>query len=297
MSIAELIISIANKVKGIKDNVLAAYDVIERKGGVIPEEKNISNLQGAIEQLGGYTGHIDEVGLRAIGWRDEDIEWIKTRVDWMAEDDELYKVPQKLIDIYNENGRTWNGELITAHKSQPYYRWCPYFETTEEPSPTNGLRHNNAYYIIGFPKLNFIGQNFYNFFTNCKCLKFIPEWKVSSDSLKDIPITVIVYPLNTANLSCTINSPIIRIARNVFGTTKISESIYLKELKLEHAYGTCDFYRAVSLPKEEILYMITHSAGNTATITLDPFLLEKMQADVDVQNALNDFPNITLTTK
>ena len=48
MSIAELITSIANKVKGIKDNVLAAYDAVASKNGEVPSEKTIENLPNAI---------------------------------------------------------------------------------------------------------------------------------------------------------------------------------------------------------------------------------------------------------
>jgi hypothetical protein len=51
MSIAELIISIANKAKGIKDNVLAAYDVIASKNGEVPSEKTMENLPAAISSM------------------------------------------------------------------------------------------------------------------------------------------------------------------------------------------------------------------------------------------------------
>jgi hypothetical protein len=51
MSIAELLISIANKIKGIKDNVLAAYDAIAVKGGEVPEEKSTENLPATISKL------------------------------------------------------------------------------------------------------------------------------------------------------------------------------------------------------------------------------------------------------
>lgn len=53
MSISELVISIANKIKGIKDNVLAAYDAIASKGGEVPEEKTIANLPAAIASTQG----------------------------------------------------------------------------------------------------------------------------------------------------------------------------------------------------------------------------------------------------
>lgn len=51
MNIAELLTSIATKIKGIKDNVLAAYDAIEVKGGEIPEEKTMENLPNAVESI------------------------------------------------------------------------------------------------------------------------------------------------------------------------------------------------------------------------------------------------------
>lgn len=51
MSIAELLTSLATKIKGIKDNVLAAYDAIEVKGGEIPEEKSTENLPATISKL------------------------------------------------------------------------------------------------------------------------------------------------------------------------------------------------------------------------------------------------------
>lgn len=288
------------QIERLRKGVNSAYEAIKQKGGITPADLTLAGIPAAIGSISAsavnYTGNVDKEGLSAIGWRNEDIEWLKTRVDWMAEDDELYKVPQKLIDVYIENGRTWNGELITAHKSQPYYRWCPYFEPNEMPSSTNGLRHNNAYYIIGFPKLNFPSYEFYNFFTNCQSLKFIPEWCISSCDISS-PVTEITFNHRDVNLNTKILSSVIRIIKNAFGTFSAPNSIYLKELKLVHAYGNCDFYMAVNLPKEEILYMIEESDGNPATITLDPFLLERMQADANVQNALNNYPNITLTTK
>jgi surface protein len=48
MSIAELITSIANNVKGIKDNVLASYDAVANKNGEVPSEKTMENLPAAI---------------------------------------------------------------------------------------------------------------------------------------------------------------------------------------------------------------------------------------------------------
>jgi hypothetical protein len=51
MSIAELLISIANKMKSIKNNVLAAYDIVEKKGGIVPVEQTILGLPDAISSI------------------------------------------------------------------------------------------------------------------------------------------------------------------------------------------------------------------------------------------------------
>jgi hypothetical protein len=51
MSISESLKSIKGKINGIKDNVLAAYDAVEVKGGTLPEEKSTANLPNAIGSI------------------------------------------------------------------------------------------------------------------------------------------------------------------------------------------------------------------------------------------------------
>lgn len=51
MSIAELLISIANKMKSIKNNVLAAYDAVASKDGKVPIDKTTTNLVAAINSI------------------------------------------------------------------------------------------------------------------------------------------------------------------------------------------------------------------------------------------------------
>jgi hypothetical protein len=80
MSIAELIISIANKVKGIKDNVLAAYDAIASKGGEVPSEKTMENLPTAISSM--PLGMYDQ--LEEVGWTKEQIQDLKDEANLEA---------------------------------------------------------------------------------------------------------------------------------------------------------------------------------------------------------------------
>lgn len=50
-----------------------------------------------------YTGSVDEEGLRSIGWNDEDIQYLKDNICWMAEDDPFYMVSDADKFVYDNN--------------------------------------------------------------------------------------------------------------------------------------------------------------------------------------------------
>lgn len=72
MSISELLKSIKDKIKGIKDGILAAYDVIAERGGET-EVKTMENLPNAIRAI--PKGLYDQ--LEDAGWTKEQIEYLK----------------------------------------------------------------------------------------------------------------------------------------------------------------------------------------------------------------------------
>lgn len=86
MSIAELIISIANKVKGIKDNVLAAYEIIENAGfdtknkkveelpSVVSKAINKATMISRGGELGNRTLFIDFDGTPLFAYEPEEIQ-------------------------------------------------------------------------------------------------------------------------------------------------------------------------------------------------------------------------------
>lgn len=86
MSIAKLIISIANKVKSIKDNVLAAYNIIEEAGFDVKNKKTEelpSVVQGAINkamwmnrggELGDHTIFVDFDGTLLYAFTQDEIQ-------------------------------------------------------------------------------------------------------------------------------------------------------------------------------------------------------------------------------
>ena len=103
------------KLEANRANIVAA---INSKGGELAENAGLAACPEAISQLssaGGtalWTGHVDEAGLRYIGWDDEDIANLKANICWNEEDDADYAVPQDHKDLWDAcekvvvNGRT-----------------------------------------------------------------------------------------------------------------------------------------------------------------------------------------------
>ena len=92
------------KLEANRANIVAA---INSKGGELAENAGLAACPEAISQLssaGGttlWTGHVDEAGLRYIGWDDEDIANLKANICWDEEDDGLYAVPQDHKDLWD----------------------------------------------------------------------------------------------------------------------------------------------------------------------------------------------------
>ena len=92
---------------------------------------NKDEILTAIEaaSMRSFSGHLDEIGLAQIGWGEDDISWFRKRVDWDASMDDAMKVPQELIDAYNEyknqHGGVVDSGFYTEHKGQWYFRYAP----------------------------------------------------------------------------------------------------------------------------------------------------------------------------
>lgn len=92
----------AQKLQAVVNSKAAIKAAIEAKG-VADVGDVLSTYAEKIASIssGGWTGHADEVGLKAIGWTDEDIAYYqKYGVNWNEEDDAYHKVPQENIDLY-----------------------------------------------------------------------------------------------------------------------------------------------------------------------------------------------------
>ena len=92
------------KLEANRANIVAA---INSKGGELAENAGLAACPEAISQLGSaggttlWTGHVDEAGLRYIGWDDADIANLKANICWDEEDDAAYVVPQDHKDLWD----------------------------------------------------------------------------------------------------------------------------------------------------------------------------------------------------
>jgi hypothetical protein len=283
------------------------YEAVEEKGGTIPAEQTAANLPDAIESIptgGGYTGHVDEVGLRAIGWIDRDIEWLKSVKDWNEEDDDLYKVPQELIDAYISAGNTWSEALSQTNSAKWWFIY----------RPRGGERQQFANNEI------------------CLFLKYVPNyetwpwtemraWGYGAKGVVINNVTVFNY-MNMWNSSPSIiqvnttaqilggwgfmrNNSQVREIRGILDCSQADFSdtssslnscsglsvIWIKNL------NTNVRIKSRCLSKECILYMINNAlTANAITITLDQYVYQYggMSTDADVLAALANHPNVTL---
>lgn len=110
--------AIADELTKLENNRANIVRAINSKGGELAENAGLAACPEAIAGLssaGGttlWTGHVDEAGLRYIGWDDDDIANLKANICWDEEDDALYAVPQDHKDLWDAcekvvvNGRT-----------------------------------------------------------------------------------------------------------------------------------------------------------------------------------------------
>lgn len=63
MSIAELLISIANKLAGVRNEINRVFSLIKQKGGIVPYERKLSNLFDAVNSLGQREMDVNDINF------------------------------------------------------------------------------------------------------------------------------------------------------------------------------------------------------------------------------------------
>ena len=199
-----------------------------------------------------------------------------------------------LIDIYAANGG-WNNDLLFAHKSQPYFTWSPYFDTTGISVDASHLRHYNAYYMIGMPRFEFYTRmgNSYRMFENCYSLRFINSGTIQTSGLELAncysikKFSIAVGPGNRMNLPNCFNLETLPEHGTNGYQIQLTTTTKLSDFKVGGIYGNCSFAGVPLLTKESLIYAIEHaSQSGTQTITLTAERYTTLSADPDVEAAL-----------
>jgi hypothetical protein len=164
--------------QGVQD-IIAAMPSTD---GLATEEnatENKDDILAAIEAaaMRSFSGHLDEIGLAQIGWGEDDIAWFRKRVDWDASMDEAMKVPQELIDAYNDykdqHGGVVDSGFYTEHKGQWYFRYAPVV------SSYSWAILQNAPYMLACPAAYYqLRADFA--FNGSNALRYIPDLKLPS---------------------------------------------------------------------------------------------------------------------
>lgn len=307
-------IKAAIEAKGVSDvgDVLSAY----------PDK--IASIKS-----GGYTGHADAEGLKAIGWTDEDIQYYQENgVDWNEEEDKYHKVPQNNIDLYG---------VLTIYNIQDYkYRiiYLPKIDTSGVVSMKD--KFMMCRFMIAVPQLNTsIATDMSGMFSGCQNLKSIPLFDTSNvtnmehmfdmcSNLKSIPlfdtsnvtnmsgmfmntsIQTSLPPLDTSNVTnmenmfsnCNINAiPFLNVSNAIKITNILTHNYTIQTANLYGLRASIKIDVSQLLTKESLLYIIQNAAPTEPIIiTLSAYCYNKYNADPDVVAALSKQPNVSLAS-
>jgi len=301
--------TIKQAILALKSRVADAFAAVEAKGGTLPATQDTANLPAAIASIpsGGnspFTGHVDEVGLRAIGWIDRDIEWLESVKNWNEEDDDCYKVPQELIDAYVAAGNTWS-EVLSQDNSK--YWWFRY-------RPRGGERGAFATTANAFCMYLIAVANYETWpWDECRNLGGSARFIVANniDSLKSINMwsysPAVIYVNTTSALvdgwGSFRNNAMIQEVHGVLDCKNAGFSAVIftfdscSNLRIIWIKNLSSSIRIMSyvLAKECVLYMINNEASSSAiTITIRNLAYNQYAADADIVAALSNHPNVTL---
>jgi len=189
----------AQKLQAVVNSKAAIKAAIEAKG-VADVGDVLSAYPDKIASIssGGWTGHADEAGLKAIGWTDDDIAYYqKHGVNWNEEDDKYHLVPEDNKALYGviniDNIENYKDILVYMPKidtssvtnmSKMFYDCyslvsVPLFDTSSVT--TMGSMFYNCYSLVSVPLFNTSSvTGMYNMFYNCYSLVSVPLFNTSS---------------------------------------------------------------------------------------------------------------------
>ena len=192
--------TIADKASKLLDTKQQIAAAIEEKTGK-PAGDVFASYPDQILQIpsGGWTGHADEVGLKAIGWTDEDIAYYqKYGVNWNEEDDQYHLVPEDNKALYG----VLTASNISAYKDRIVY--LPKIDTSTKRSLNSTFSGCNL--LVAIPMLDTSRcTSMRGTFVSCSSLVLIPPLNTSNVEdmdamLRDCSSLVFIPPLNTSKV-------------------------------------------------------------------------------------------------
>lgn len=300
--------TIKQAIENLKGRIADAYTEVVNKGGTLPATQDSTNLPAAIGSIpsggGSYTGHIDETGLRAIGWIDRDIEWLESVKDWNEEDDDLYKVPQELIDAYVAAGNTWSEALSQTNAGKWWFKYRP--RGGEREVFANNEICLWLMYIPNYETWPWIEMRAWGYtgktvvINNVTSFKQIDMWN-NSPSIIQVNTTAQIiggWGFMRNNSQVREIRGILDCSQTDFSSTSntLNSCFALSVIWIKNL-NTNICIKSRCLSKECILYMINNAlTTNAITITLDQYVYQYggMSADADILAALANHPNVTL---
>lgn len=176
------------KLEANRANIVAA---INSKGGELAENAGLAACPEAIAGLSGggsttsWTGHVDEAGLRYIGWNDEDIANLKANICWDEEDDGLYAVPQDHKDLWDACEK-----VVVAGRTMLAYSAYQQLYTKKETImflPMIDMRNNTNYSVfdgwtclVALPAIDLYIPNYVAIFRACSRLLYLDNISIVS---------------------------------------------------------------------------------------------------------------------
>lgn len=323
----------AQKLQAVVNSKAAIKAAIEAKG-VADVGDVLSTYPEKIASIssGGWTGHADEAGLKAIGWTDNDIAYYqKYGVNWNEEDDVYHKVPQDNINLYGvltaSNISTYKDRIVylpkidTSGKTDMtgMFQGCNIMVAIPMIDTSSATKMKNMFYqcyaLVCIPQLaTSLVKTMEGIFNQCYSLSYVPVLDMSAGpyvrqmffncySLQAVPALDLSksgdFSFMYGNCySLTFIPPIVLITS---WTVNISNILYkcnaLVHCNIKNLRESIELDDSPLFSKESLLYMIENAVPEEAiTITLSAYSYGKFNDDPDIVAALSAQPLVSLAS-
>ena len=155
--------AVSNELNTLKANISNAYNAIQAKGGTIPTNKNTQNLSDAINTIQGggsasvplFSGSYDRVGLKQIGWTDEEVDYYNQYgVRWNSSENSVFTLTGE--DLLGNDSKTsrFIPKSTTRKKFLDFTQLLgiPLIDTSDVTAGTSLFR--NCYKLTAIPQIN-----------------------------------------------------------------------------------------------------------------------------------------------